>query len=455
MKELTNTSKDDPSNPFIENGIMSIEIKHKEINATGQDIFALCERLYPICRSITGDGVRQTLAILQEYIGLETHEVPSGTAVFDWTVPKEWNIKDAWIKDAKGNKIVDFKNHNLHILNYSIPVHKKISLTALKEHLYTLPDQPDLIPYRTSYYAENWGFCITHHQFQSLEEGDYEVYIDTTLDQGHLTYGELYLPGATADEILFSAHICHPSLANDNLSGISILTCLAQWLSKQKNRYSYRFLFIPGTIGSITWLARNEQKTKNIKHGLVASLLGDPGGFTYKKSRQGDAEIDRVASHLIQYAGYSGKIIDFIPYGYDERQFCSPGFNLAVGNLTRSQFGEYPEYHTSADDLNLIQPACLSESFQLYQDVIEILEHNLFYKNLYPKCEPQLGKRGLYNAIGGNAQSKEMQMAMLWILNLADGNHNLLDIAERSGCSFQLISKVAQILLEHKLLKIV
>lgn len=433
---------------------MSTAIKHKAINVIGQDIFALCERLYPICRSITGNGVRQTLAILQEHIDLKIHEVPSGTAVFDWTVPKEWNIKDAWVKDEKGNKIIDFKNHNLHILNYSIPVHKKMSLAALKEHLYTLPDQPDLIPYRTSYYDENWGFCITHDQLQSLKEGEYEVYIDATLEKGHLSYGELYIPGATADEVLFSAHICHPSLANDNLSGISILTFLAQWLSQQKNRYSYRFLFIPGTIGSITWLALNEEKTNNIKHGLVASLLGDSGGFTYKKSRQGNAEIDRVVSHLIQYGGFPGSIIDFIPYGYDERQFCSPGFNLPIGNLTRSQFGQYPEYHTSADDLNLIRPTCLAASFQLYQQVVEVVEKNLFYKNLYPKCEPQLGKRGLYSAIGGNAQSKEMQMAMFWILNLADGNHSLLDMAERSGCSFQLISKVAQILLEHELLSI-
>jgi aminopeptidase-like protein len=432
---------------------MKIATKHKETNFTGQDIFNLCERLYPICRSITGNGVRQTLAILQEHIDIDIHEVPTGTPVFDWTVPKEWNIKDAWIKDAKGNKIVDFKKHNLHILNYSIPVHKKINLSELKDHLFTLPDQPSLIPYRTSYYADNWGFCITHHQYQNLEEGEYEVYIDTSLENGNLTYGEIYIPGTTTDEVLFSTHICHPSLANDNLSGISILTFLAKWLSNQKNRYSYRFLFIPGTIGSITWLAQNEGKTKNIKHGLVASLLGDPGGFTYKKSRRGDAEIDRVVSHLIQHSGYAGKVIDFIPYGYDERQFCSPGFNLPIGNLTRSQFGEYPEYHTSADDLSLILPICLLESFELYQEVVETLERNVFYKNLFPKCEPQLGKRGLYNAIGGNAQSKEMQMAMLWILNLADGSNNLLEISQRSGYSFQLISKVANILFEHKLLK--
>lgn len=422
----------------------SSDVKHR--------LYQLAERLFPICRSITGEGVRLTLKILQEYIPIKIFEVPTGTPVFDWTVPKEWNIRDAWIKGPDGRKIIDFKTHNLHILNYSIPVHQKLTLTELKEHLHTLPEQPDLIPYRTSYYQENWGFCLSHRQYQQLEEGTYEVYVDSSLEDGYLTYGEYYLPGATGEEVLLSAHICHPSLANDNLSGISVITHLAMRLQAQKNRYSYRFLFIPGTIGAITWLALNEEKTHRISHGLIASLLGDPGGYTYKRSRRGTAEIDRAAEHVLQHAGHPYRVIDFFPYGYDERQFCSPGFNLPVGNLTRSQFGQYPEYHTSGDNLDLIRPEHLATSFHLYEKIIKLLEGNRFYKNLNPKCEPQLGKRGLYEAIGGDSDQKDLQLAILWVLNLSDGQHDLLAIAQRSGYPFDLIYRASQLLLGKNLL---
>jgi aminopeptidase-like protein len=327
-----------------------------------------------------------------------------------------------------------------------------MDLTDLKKHLFSLPDQPELIPYRTSYYQENWGFCLPHRQLEALEEGTYEVFIDSSLEAGHLTYGELYIPGASSEEVLFSAHVCHPSLANDNLSGISLVTYLAKALLAQKNKYSYRFLFIPGTIGSITWLALNEAKTKNIKHGLVASLVGDAGAFTYKKSRQGNAVIDRAVTHVLKHAGNDYQIIDFFPYGYDERQFCSPAFNLAVGNLTRSQFGKYPEYHTSADNLDLIQPEFLEASYQVYHQVISILEHNTCYQSQNPKCEPQLGKRGLYDAIGGDSDRKALQMAMLWVLNLADGEHSLLDMAERANYPFELVHKISTILVDKGLL---
>lgn len=421
----------------------------------GEAIYALAERLYPICRSITGNGVRESLNLLKEYIPLELVEIPTGTPVFDWTVPKEWNIKDAWIKNPAGEKIIDFKRHNLHVLNYSIPIHEKISLTELKAHLFTLPDQKELIPYRTSYYRENWGFCMAHSDYELLEEGTYEVCIDSSLEAGSLTYGEYFIPGDSDEEVLFSAHICHPSLANDNLSGIGLLTFLARELSTQKNRYSYRFLFIPGTIGSITWLAQNEEKTKKIKHGLVASLLGDSGGFTYKRSRRGDTEIDAAVAHVLKHTPSKATCIDFFPYGYDERQFCSPGFNLAVGNLTRSQFGEYPEYHTSADNLDLIKPEYLGESFEVYRKVVEVLEHNVVYQNLNPKCEPQLGKRGLYDAIGGNSDSKALQMAMLWVLNFSDSKHSLLQIAEKANYPFETILRISQTLLEQNLLLLV
>ncbi len=419
---------------------------------TGHLLHMLAERLYPICRSITGNGVRQTLQILKEYLPLDLIEIPTGTQVFDWTIPKEWNVNEAWIKDPGGKKIVDFVNHNLHLLNYSIPFHGHLSLSQLKKHLYSLPENPDWIPYRTSYYQENWGFCLTHRQLESLNNGEYEVYIDSTLENGSLTYGELLIPGTSDDEVLFSAHVCHPSLANDNLSGIAVLTYLAKDLLKQKNQLSYRFLFIPGTIGSIAWLAHNEAQTKKIKHGLVASLLGDSGDFTYKKSRRGNATIDQVVEHVLNHSEWPYTIRDFSPYGYDERQYCSPGFNLPVGNLTRSQFGQYPEYHTSADDLELIQPVCLELSLEVYKRIVEVLEGNFYYQNVNPKCEPQLGKRGLYTAIGGQSDQRNMQLAMLWILNFSDGQHSLLDIAQKSGFDFFVIKKMAEILVEKKLL---
>ena len=415
-------------------------------DTVGTKMYALAERLFPICRSITGNGVRRSLQILQEYLPLEVHEVPSGTPAFDWVVPREWNVREAWVKGPAGDKVIDFQQHNLHLLSYSVPVHRRLSLSELKAHLFTLPAQPDLIPYRTSYYEENWGFCLPHRQYEALPEGEYEVFIDSSLEEGCLTYGAYYLPGETEEEVLFSAHICHPSLANDNLSGISLLAFLAQELQKKPRRYSYRFLFIPGTIGAITWLSRNEDKTHNIRHGLVASLLGDPGGFTYKRSRRGNAEIDRAAEHVLKHSGHPFQIIDFIPYGYDERQFCSPGFNLPVGSLTRSPFATFPEYHTSADNLSFIQPRCLEESLEVYLRIAEVLEGNALYQNLNPKCEPQLGRRGLYDAIGGDSDGKALQMAMLWVLNLSDGQHSLLDIAERSGYSFGVILRACGLL---------
>ena len=419
----------------------------------GNRIYDLAKKLFPICRSITGNGVRETLAILQKQIPINIFEVPTNTPVFDWTVPKEWNIRDAWVKNERGEKIIDFQNHNLHVLNYSIPVHKKIKLEELKKHLFTLPKQPDLIPYKTSYYQENWGFCCAHNLMEKLEEGVYEVFIDSTLEKGNLTYGEYHIPGNSTEEIIFTAHICHPSLANDNLAGIGVITELAKYLTRKNNKFSYRFLFIPGTIGSITWLAQNQDKLPKIKCGMVASLLGDSGDFTYKKSRRGNTEIDFLASYVLKNSGYPFRIIDFIPYGYDERQFCSPAFDLAFGNLTRSQFGEYPEYHTSADNLEFIKPKYLAESFHIYRHIVDLFETNQYFVNQEPKCEPQLGKRGLYDAIGGASDSKILQMAMLWVLNYSDGNHSSLQISEMSGYPLDTIKKISKILEDKGLLK--
>lgn len=418
----------------------------------GLAIYGLIEKLYPICRSITGEGVRETLRIIQQIIPLKIHEVPTGTQVFDWKVPKEWNINDAYVKNSQGIKVIDFKRSNLHILNYSIPIHQKISLVELKRHLFTLPEYPDWIPYRTSYYKENWGFCVTHNQFISLEDDQYEVLIDSSLEQGHLTYGEYYIEGESLDEVLISCHLCHPSLCNDNLSGIAVSTFLAKSLTDSCRRYSYRFLFVPGTIGPITWLALNEEKANRIKYGLVLALLGDSGMVTYKKSRQDNAEIDRIVAHVLRQSGECYKIIEFSPYGYDERQYCSPGFDLPVGSLTRTPYGCYPEYHTSADDLKLVQPKALVDSLLKCNSIVEIIENNYFYLNQNPKCEPQLGRRGLYQEIGGDAKGREMEMALLWVLNFSDGVYSLLDIAERAGLYFSILEKAAQLLEKYGLL---
>ncbi len=411
----------------------------------GADIYDLAARLYPICRSITGDGVRETARILSDVTPLSMTEVASGTEVFDWTVPREWIIRDAYIADASGHRIVDFAAHNLHVLNYSIPVRGRFTLEELKPHIYTLPDQPDLIPYRTSYYAERWGFCMSHDAFRAMQPGLYDVVIDSAVADGALTYAEAIIPGASTDEVLLSAHICHPSLANDNCSGLATLALLARALRQRPNlEYTYRVLFAPGTIGAITWLALNEATTPRIKHGLVVSCLGDAGGPTYKKSRRGTADIDRIMTHVLKHAAPTAVIREFSPYGYDERQYCSPGFNLPVGLLQRSQFGTFPEYHTSADNLDFIRPEHLESSYQLIASAIDVIEKNRTCLNAKPKCEPALGRRGLYATIGGDKDGPQRTMAMLWVLNLSDGAHSLLDIAERSDMRFADIEEAAR-----------
>jgi len=420
----------------------------------GQEMHAFIEQMYPLCRSITGAGFRQTLSLISRHIPLEIHEVPTGTSVFDWTVPKEWNIRDAYVKNSTGERVIDFRKSNLHVVSYSMPIRATLSLAELKDHLFTLPDQPDWIPYRTSYYQETWGFCLRHSDLLKMKDDRYEVCIDSSLEPGHLTYGEYYLSGEEEDEILISCHACHPSLCNDNLSSVVMVTFLARYLNTRPRRYSYRFLFIPGTIGSITWLCLNEERVNKIKHGLVAACVGDPGKSTYKKSRRGDADIDRAVAHILKHSGQDYEIIDFSPYGYDERQYGSPGFNLPVGCLMRTPHGRYPEYHTSADDLAFVRPEYLADSFGKYLAVLNILENNRTYLNLNPKCEPQLGKRGLYRLMGGNGETGFDQMSLLWVLNLSDGCHSLLDIAERAGYEFTMIRNAAEALLNNGLLGI-
>jgi aminopeptidase-like protein len=429
---------------------LALGIDHREV---GSRMFTFVEELFPICRSITGEGIRETLQRIAERVPLEIHEVPTGTVVFDWTVPKEWNIRGAYIEDPSGHRILDFEDDNLHVVGYSVPVDAKIPLSELRGHIHTLPDKPGLVPYRTSYYAENWGFCMAHERYQRLQDGDYVVRIDSSLEPGSLTYGELVLPGETEAEVLISCHCCHPSLANDNLSGIALSTQLAEHLMGVRLRYTYRFLFIPGTIGSITWLALNEEQVGRIEHGLVVTCVGDPGHPTYKRSRRGDAPVDRAAAHVLSHSGGPYRIVDFSPYGYDERQYCSPGFDLAVGSLTRTPHGEYPEYHTSGDDLGLVRPACLADSLSLYIQVLDVLENDGVYRNLSPKGEPQLGKRGLYPPVGAQGVAPDL-LELLWVLNLADGRHSLLDIAERARMSFASVRDAADRLLTAGLLTV-
>jgi aminopeptidase-like protein len=429
------------------------ELKPDSSAIIGQKLFDLVVELYPICRSITGDGVRQTLRLLQKRMPLEIFEVPSGTPVFDWTVPLEWNVSDAYIKNREGVRVVDFKSNNLHLMSYSTPLQKRLNLEDLKPHLFTLPDYPDWIPYRTSYYQRNWGFCLSHNDFTRLADTDYDVMIDTTLQPGSLTYAESYLPGQTSDEILISCHTCHPSLCNDNLSGIAVAVMLAQAIAQQQRRYSYRFLFIPGTIGSITWLAQNEQIVSRIKHGIVLTGVGDAGGITYKRSRQGDAEIDRAVAHVLKHSNDAHTIIDFFPYGYDERQYCSPAFNLPVGSFMRTPHGKYPEYHSSADNLDFIKPDSLSQSYARCLEVFDLLEGNRTFMNQNPKCEPQLGRRGLYRSIAGQQDKQMQELALLWVLNWSDGHHTLLDIADHADVPFHSVRSAAKALLEVGLLK--
>jgi aminopeptidase-like protein len=412
----------------------------------GAEMHAVLRELYPICRSITGEGLRRSLRMLQRIAPLELHEVPTGTPVFDWVVPREWNLRAAQLIGPDGQVVVDAEQLNLHVLNYSIPFRGKVQLEELDRHLHSLPQQPSLVPYRTSYYKDDWGFCLSQEQRTSLRPGEYDVLIDTSLEEGSLTYGEVVIPGASTDEVLISAHCCHPSLANDNLSGMVLAATLARHLGALGPRHTYRFLFVPGTIGSITWLALNEGRAERIVHGLVAACVGDGGRLTYKRSRRGNAEIDRAAVHVLAHSGEDHDIRDFTPYGYDERQYCSPGFDLAVGSLTRTPHGEYPQYHTSADDPDLVLPDRLVDSLRRYLEVFEVIEGNLTYVNSSPKGEPQLGKRGLYGPLGGQSHAVASQMAMLWVLNLSDGTRSLLDVAERSKLPFADVRRAARAL---------
>jgi aminopeptidase-like protein len=421
----------------------------------GIDLYDLIGEMFPINRSLTGAGVRETLAIVARHIDLEIHEVETGTAVLDWNVPMEWNIRGGTIKTLDGICIVDFAENNLHVLGYSKPVNGVFSRAELARHVHTLPNQPDLIPYRTGYYADDWGFCLTDRLWQSMTDEFYRVDIDSDLSPGSMTYGEFFVPGETRHEVLMTCHVCHPSLANDNLSGIAIVAALAMRQAQRSARLGYRFLFLPATIGAITWLARNEAMLDRIDHGLVLTCLGDSGPFHYKQSRKG-ATIDRATAHILKHSGEPYEIMPFNPYGYDERQFCSPGFDLPVGCLMRGVHGTFPEYHTSADNLDFVKADALVRSYAVLESLLDLLDRNCIYQRVDGRGEPQLGRRGLYRAIAGQREAGgATQMDLLWFLNLADGGHSLLDMAIRADVPFARLEAAARLALDAGLVRLV
>ena len=439
-------------------------------------MYDLMIELFPICRSITGDGVRKTFDILKKIIKITTHEISTGTKVFDWVIPKEWKISDAYIIDPNGKKILDFQKSNLHVMQYSTPINKEIGLDELKSHIHTIPNKPQSIPYITSYYNEDWGFCMTDEQLKKLNDGIYKVVIDSELKDGSLTYGEYYIEGKTKQEVIFSTYICHPSLCNDNLSGMILLVFLAQFLQTQNLTYSYRFIFVPETIGAITWLNKNENRLNYIKHGLLVTCVGDSGNFTYKKTRQENADIDKIVINTLKKLKLDFNIQDFFPYGSDERQFCSPGFNLPVGSLMRTPYRQFAQYHSSEDNLEFVKKESLLESLKVYLEVVSTIENKEdvpdleikkiesptdteIFINTNPKCEPQLGRRGIYRNFGfrrldvESDEIEKFELAIFWILNYSDGNNSLGYISKKSGISLDILRQTALKLLKCNLLE--
>jgi aminopeptidase-like protein len=422
-------------------------IEHARAGATniGADMLALIRDLYPLPRSITGAGLRATVNRLAKLIPLDISEVATGTQVFDWTVPNEWTIDDAYIEHESGKRFAQLSESNLHVVNYSAPVDLTLSLDQLKPHLHSLPEHPDWIPYRNSYYSPAWGFCMADRELQRLPPGNYRVVIRSQLAPGSLTLAEHVHRGATGEEVLIFSHDCHPSLANDNLSGIVVAAYLAKQLESVETRYTYRFVFAPATIGSITWLATNQAVLPRIRHGLVLSLLGNVGPLYYKKTRASQCSIDHAASHVLRNGFPGSQVLSFSPWGYDERQFCSPGIDLPVGCLSRSPDANLPENHTSADHPDAIHAESLSEAWLACLEIFQTLEESLYYENLHPHGEPQLSRRGLYRTTGGYyTHVPDRQMALLWTLNLSDGTASILDIAERSNLPLDVVAAAAR-----------
>lgn len=416
------------------------------------EMHAFLTELFPICRSITGDGVRQTLQAIKRHIPLQLHEIPTGTQAFDWTVPKEWRIRDAFIEDEMSHRIVDFKRNNLHVVGYSVPVNRWLSLSELQEHLYSLESQPDAIPYVTSYYEEGWGFCMAHKERVRLKDGRYRAYIDSELKDGHLTYGECIIQGNSQKEVFLSTYVCHPSLANNELSGPVVLTFLAKWIATTPRNYTYRIVFVPETIGSLVYLSRNlESLKKNVEVGFNVSCVGDERGYSYVASRYGNTVADRIADNVLRFRHTDFTRYSFLDRGSDERQYCSPGVDLPVVALCRSKYGTYPEYHTSLDDLEFVTPEGLRGGYEMVQACIQLAESNATYRVTF--CgEPQLGKRGLYPTIS-HKHSTQSTKPLMDFLAYADGTNDLINISNLIGIPTWELVPIAQQLLTHGLIE--
>ena len=414
-------------------------------------MYELVKKLFPLCRSLTGDEVRKTLKILREHIPLKISEVPTGTKVFDWTVPQEWNIKDAYVIDPAGKKVIDFKKHNLHIVGYSIPVNKTIALPELQKHLYSLPDQPTAIPYVTSYYQPRWGFCLKHQDREKLKPGKYRVVVDSELKKGSLTFGELIIPGLSQKEVFLSTYVCHPSMANNELSGPAVTTFLAKWLLTKKRRYAYRIIFIPETIGSIMYLSKNLNVMKNaVVAGFNISCVGDERNYSYVSSRNGETYANKVAQFAFESLGEDFTRYSYLDRGSDERQYNSPGVDLPVVSISRSKYGTYPEYHTSLDDLNLVTPRGLYGSYELLKHILELIEKNYYYQNT---ClgEPQLGRRGLYPTVSKKGSAAGARR-IIDFLAYADGTNDLIDISRKIKIPIHELYPIVKRLLKEKLI---
>ena len=427
------------------------ETKIADTLALGHEMHALAARLFPICRSITGDGVRETLKILGEYIPWLIHEVPSGTKVFDWTVRQEWYVRSAYVEDEQGNRIIDFSRHNLHVVGYSTPVDVWLTRGELEKHLHSLPEQPDAIPYVTSYYAPRWGFCLAHHDRVRLKEGRYHAVIDSDLKDGSLTYAEWVLPGRVQEEVFLSSYVCHPSLANNELSGPVATTFLARWLASTPRKYTYRIILIPETIGSLTYLSRNLEVLRNkVIAGFNVSCVGDNRAYGYVASPYGDTLADRVIHSVLSDSHSGFQTYSFLDRGSDERQYCSPQAALPMVCVVRSKFGEYPEYHTSLDDLNVVTPAGLQGGYEVLRDCVDLLERNAKYR---VACvgEPQLGKRGLYPTLS-TKESGATVRTMMNLIAYSDGRNDLIDISQRIGVPVRQLYPILERLIQADLL---
>ena len=425
----------------------------------GRRLHGLVRELYPVTRSITGPGVRETLDALGTLVPLERRSLPTGTPVLDWSVPPEWHFRGAWIEDPTGRRVVDAARHNLHVVSFSEGVDATLSRAELEPHLHTLPDRPHAIPYRTNYYGDGWGFCLAHRDLETLGEGPFRVVVDAERVPGRLDWAELRIPGASEREILVSTHVCHPSLANDNLSGVVLAATwaaerLAARAAGEPSPFTWRFVFVPGTIGAIAFLASLGERVPDVAGGLVLTGLGDAADHTYKTTPDGDAWIDRVVARVLaERRPDAHAVVPFGPYGYDERQYCSPGYDWPVGRLTRGVHGTFPEYHTSDDDLDFVTPAGLAGSLDLLRAIGRAIDRDVAWRSLSPRGEPQLGRRGLYGALGARSDPGAAQMAMLWLLNRANGRESLVDVAARSGIALDTLHETAVLLEAHGLLE--